>query len=109
VSELIVFHQQLYFLAGMFFDQAAAQVECLRLSNPAHYIPKIKVPILYMNGSKDYRDSEDKWLELSLKNDTTAVASELKVYEGGDHFFMHDSKFVEDVLESIHALATKIA
>jgi pimeloyl-ACP methyl ester carboxylesterase len=97
------------FGAGMFFDQAVAQVECLRLSNPAQYIPQIKVPILYMNGSKDYRDSEDKWLEISLKNDSTGVASELKVYEGGDHFFMHDSQFVEDVLESIHAFAKKVS
>jgi pimeloyl-ACP methyl ester carboxylesterase len=95
------------FGAGWFFDQAQAQVECLRLSDPALYIPKISVPILFMNGSMDYRDSENKWLEISMKNDTT-VASELKVYEGGDHFFMHDSRFVEDVLESLHVFAKKV-
>jgi pimeloyl-ACP methyl ester carboxylesterase len=96
------------FGAGMFFDQAQAQVQCLRLVAPAQYIPKISFPILFMNGSKDYHDSQDKWLDISMKNETT-VPSELKVYEDGDHFFMHDSRFVNDVLESIHEFAKKLS
>ena len=47
------------FGAGMFFDQALAHVECLRTVEPAALLPSITIPIVYMNGSLDYRDSED--------------------------------------------------
>ena len=69
------------FGAGMFFDESDAQVECLRSVSPAEHIPNLNFPILFMNGSEDYRDSEDKWLSLC-----TDKRSELKVYYGGDHF-----------------------
>jgi len=91
------------FGAGWFFDQVAAQVNCLHTVAPAEYIPRLKFPILFMNGSKDYRDSESKWLELCKHSD-----SELKVYEGGDHFFIHDSRFVEDILTRINDLVKKL-
>jgi pimeloyl-ACP methyl ester carboxylesterase len=81
------------FGAGMWFDQAAAHVECLRQIAPAKLLPRIHIPILYMNGSLDHRDSENIWLKLS-----TSPQSSLKVYEGGDHFFTHDSRFVDDIL-----------
>ena len=91
------------FGAGMFFDQAGEQVECLRAVAPAEYIPHLNFPLIFMNGSKDYRDSEKKWLELCKNKD-----SELKVYEGGDHFFCHDSRFVDDILKRCNDLANKI-
>ena len=78
------------FGAGMFFDRAELQVECLRTVAPAEYIPKLDLPILFMNGSKDYRDSETKWLELCVDD-----KSELKVYDG-NHFFTHYSNLVFD-------------
>ena len=78
------------FGAGMFFDRAELQVECLRTVAPAEYIPKLDLPILFMNGSKDYRDSETKWLELCVDD-----KSELKVYDG-NHFFTHYSNIVFD-------------
>jgi pimeloyl-ACP methyl ester carboxylesterase len=81
------------FGAGMWFDQAAAHVECLRQIAPAKLLPRIHIPILYMNGSLDHRDSEDIWLKFS-----PSPQSSLKVYEGGDHFFTHDSRFVDDIL-----------
>ena len=28
--------------------------------------------------------------------------SELKVYEDGDHFFCHDTRFVDDILERMY-------
>ncbi len=81
------------FGAGMFFDHANAQIECLRSVAPAECLPSLEIPILYMNGSEDYRDSEKIWLELSNNQ-----KSELKVYEGGDHFFTHDTRFLDDIL-----------
>jgi pimeloyl-ACP methyl ester carboxylesterase len=89
------------FGAGMFFDQAPAQVTCLKEVAPATLLPSYadKMPILYMNGSDDHRDSETKWKGLS-----TAKGSELHVYQGGDHFFTHDERFVEDILTRMDAL-----
>jgi len=91
------------FGAGMFFDQAQEQVDCLRAVGPADYIPSLKFPILFMNGTEDYRDSENKWLHLCVNEN-----SELHDYEGGDHFFTHDSRFVDDVLTRWHDFAEKL-
>lgn len=88
--------------AGMYFDQAQEQVDCLRAVAPADCIPNISLPILFMNGTQDYRDSEDKWLELC-----TNEKSELHDYKGGDHFFTHHSKFVDDILKRWHEFADK--
>jgi len=70
--------------------------ECERLKTvaPAKYIPLSDCPILFFNGSMDYRDSEELWLDLCQKKKLSA----LKVSESGDHFFCHDSRFVYDML-----------
>ena len=91
------------FGAGEFFDQGVAQVDCLHSVAPAKHIPSYRFPILFFNGSKDYRDSEDKWLSMCQDKER----SELKVYEGGDHFFCHDSRFVDDLLDRIDSFAKK--
>lgn len=83
------------FAAGMFFQQGPAQCDCLHAVAPADIIPSLSFPILYFNGSEDYRDSEIKWLDLCRDKER----SSLKVYDGGDHFFCHDSRFVEDMLK----------
>jgi len=91
------------FGAGMFFEHAKAHVECLKTIAPADHIPNIQFPILFMNGSEDYRDSENKWLELCANN-----KSELKVYQGGDHFFTHDARFLDDILTRFDAFSKQI-
>jgi len=91
--------------AGQFFEQGEAQVRVLRTIAPAEILPKIKsVPILFMNGSEDHRNSEDKWLSLCVCRDK----SELKVYEGGDHFFTHDSRFLEDIFQRIDTFTKRL-
>ena len=87
------------FGAGIWFDQGGAHVECLRAVNPVEYLPHLSFPILFMNGSEDHRDSENRWLEACPNKSS----SSLKVYEGGDHFFTHDSRFVDDILDRMHA------
>ena len=87
--------QETSFGSGMFFQQASAQVSCLKQVEPAILIPTLPIPILYMNGSEDYRDSEKKWLQLCQDQE----GSSLKVYEKGDHFFTHDRRFVNDMIE----------
>ena len=91
------------FAAGWFFDYGEDQVSILRSVAPAKHIPELDIPICFMNGSKDHRDSEELWLNLCDTPDE--VNSDLRVYGGGDHFFMHDSRFVEDVLKDIHNFA----
>lgn len=91
------------FGAGMFFEQAGQQVECLRGVAPAEILPHLDLPILFMNGSEDHRDSEDKWLEACSNK-----KSDLKVYQGGDHFFTHFSRFVDDILTRFDAFATAV-
>jgi pimeloyl-ACP methyl ester carboxylesterase len=91
------------FGAGMWFDQVAAHVQCLRDVAPAELIPRIPIPILYLNGSLDHRDCETKWLSLSA-----APHSKLKVYEGGDHFFTHDRRFIDDILAQMVEFAKTI-
>ena len=81
----------------MFFQQGPSQVDCLHQVAPADIIPRLDFPIIFFNGSEDHRDSENKWL--SLCKDKTK--SSLKVYDGGDHFFCHDSRFVDDMMDRI--------
>ena len=89
------------YASGMFFEQGVKQCDCLHTVAPADIIPELDFPILFFNGSEDYRDSEQKWLSLC----TQEKRSELKVYEGGDHFFCHDSRFVDDFLDRMDKFA----
>lgn len=79
---------------GMFFQQGPNQCDCMHQVAPASIIPSLDLPILFFNGSEDYRDSELKWVSLCQDG-----RSSLKVYDKGDHFFCHDSRFVQDMLE----------
>lgn len=85
------------FGSGYFFQQGGAQCDCMHSVAPAEAIPNFDFPVLFFNGSEDYRDCEDKWLSLCKHQEQ----SSLKVYEGGDHFFCHDSRFVHDMLDRI--------
>lgn len=91
------------FGAGMWFDQAQQQVNCLGAVAPEELIPTLDIPILFMNGTEDHRDCEEKWLELCVNEQ-----SELKDYEGGDHFFTHDSRFLDDILTRWHEFSEKL-
>ena len=85
------------FAGGMFFQQGKAICDCMHSVAPADIIPALDLPFLFFNGSEDHRDSESKWLALCKDRER----SSLKVYEGGDHFFCHDSRFVDDMLHQM--------
>lgn len=85
------------FAGGMFFQQGPTWVDCMHTVTPADIIPTLDMPILFFNGSKDYRDSENKWLSRCRDYEK----SSLKVFDGGNHFFCHDSRFVDDMLQHI--------
>lgn len=93
------------YAGGMFFQQGPAQCDCMHGVAPASIIPSLDFPILFFNGSEDYRDSEELWLSLC----TDKTRSSLKVYDDGDHFFCHDSRFIDDMLNRIHQFVETVA
>lgn len=48
----------------MFFQQGGDQCVCMHAVSPADIIPTYDFPVLYFNGSEDYRDSKEKWLRI---------------------------------------------
>lgn len=84
---------------GFFFEHNTEQIDMLKQSDPLSSLPKYKGPILFINGSKDHRDSEKKWLDAS--NRGNGDKSMLIVYEGGDHFFSHDERFYPRFIKDI--------
>jgi hypothetical protein len=93
------------FGAGMFFADSEAQIQCLHSISPANHIPSYSFPVIFLNGSEDHRDSEEKWLRLCKDQER----SYLKVYEGGDHFFSHDSRFYQDILDRMDEFARQLS
>mmetsp|Transcript_24187 Transcript_24187/g.58443 ORF Transcript_24187/g.58443 Transcript_24187/m.58443 type:complete len:734 (-) Transcript_24187:58-2259(-) len=91
------------FAGGMFFQQGPAWVDCMHAVSPAEIIPTVDIPILFFNGSKNQRDSLDRWLDLC--NDKGK--SSLFIYHG-DHFFCHDSRYVEDMFLRMDAFVREI-
>jgi len=80
---------------GFFFQQARAQLDVMRASDPRAALPRYGGPVLFVNGSRDHRDSETIWRD-------AAPRGRLHVYEGADHFLSHDdryaARFVDDIL-----------
>lgn len=74
----------------LYQDRPCGAVDAIDCTGRAHF------PILFLNGSEDNRDSEDRWLEAC----TRKKESKLIVYDGGDHFFARDSRFVVEVIHS---------
>ena len=56
--------------------------------------------MLFINGEKDYRDSEKIWLE------AVGTKSKLLTYEKGDHFFSHDVRFYDRLIEDVVKFAS---
>jgi pimeloyl-ACP methyl ester carboxylesterase len=83
----------------MFFGQSTQHIEILKQSNPRVSLPRFQGPVLFINGSKDHHDSDEVWAGLLGR-------SRRLVYEGGDHFFSHDDRFadrlVQDTLDFLH-------
>jgi pimeloyl-ACP methyl ester carboxylesterase len=59
-SEMI---QELALRTGMYFKQGPEQVDILANSDPLATLPRFDGRVLFINGSLDHRDSEQKWVE----------------------------------------------
>ena len=81
------------FRSGSFFRFAREQVKILTESDPRTSLPLFKGRVLFINGSKDHRDSERVWEGL--------CNGRLLVYEGADHFFSHDVRFYGRLLDDL--------
>ena len=49
-----------FFTAGMFFAGFPKFVEIMKATDPASALPHFDGPVLFMNGTKDHRDSEKR-------------------------------------------------
>jgi hypothetical protein len=54
------------------------------------------VKCLFINGSKDHRDSEQIWVN------SAGAGSKLIVYEEADHFYSHDKRFFDRLIKDVH-------
>lgn len=85
---------------GMFFQQGRQQIEILLQTEPQPALRKVKIPVLFVNGSRDHRDSEQRWLESTEKG-------QLIVYDGADHFFSHDQRYAQRFVDDSAAFLAK--
>ena len=79
---------------GMFFHQNQAQIQILSESDPIVSLPLFPGKILFLNGSQDHRDSEQVWVSV-------CQSARLSVYEGGDHFFSHDDRYMNRFINDL--------
>lgn len=63
-------------------------------------IPKIKCPILFLNGTNDPDGYDPKCQEKILSLLMTREHSNVVLFEGGDHIFSHDFRFFEKWMKS---------
>jgi pimeloyl-ACP methyl ester carboxylesterase len=84
---------------GMFFMENEGQISILKATNPVESLSKFEGFILFINGSEDHRDSENVWLR-------AAKAGRLIDYQGGDHFFTHDRRFMQAFISECAKLAS---
>lgn len=85
---------------GFFFQQARAQLDVMRASDPRAALPRYGGPVLFVNGSRDHRDSERVWRD-------AAPRGRLEVYEGADHFLSHDDRYAARFVEDIAGLCAE--
>jgi pimeloyl-ACP methyl ester carboxylesterase len=82
--------------SGMFFKHSEENINLLKETIPQQALSRaVNTRCLFINGEKDHRNSEEIWLQ------TAAKGSKLVVYEGGDHFFSHDNRFIERLIEDM--------
>lgn len=74
--------------SGSYFKHAKQNIILLKAGNYEESLKKTanQIKFLFINGEKDYRDSENIWLTAA------GDKSKLIVYEKVDHFFSHDDR-----------------
>jgi pimeloyl-ACP methyl ester carboxylesterase len=93
------------FTPGMFFDQSDAHVEILRGTDPAAGVAAFAQTgagrrVLFMHGSKDYASNQ------AALNEAAGACGRAVVVTDGDHFFTHDERFFDLVMDELGRLAT---
>lgn len=83
--------------SGTYFKHYEQNIALLKSTDPRLNLSKGKAKCLFINGEKDYRNSEDIWLQ------SAGEGSKLIVYEGADHFFSHDNRFFERLIDDINS------
>jgi pimeloyl-ACP methyl ester carboxylesterase len=87
---------------SMFFQRGREQVAVLQQTQPLAALAAFRGPVLFVDGSKDHHDNRDRLLAVARANNPR---SRVVVYEGGDHFFSHDSRFCAQFIDEIENFA----
>jgi len=85
--------------SGIYFEQGYQQIEILKTFNPT-LLSNFEKPVLFVNGSKDHHDSQDRWKALVKQG-------ELVVFPNADHFFSHDDRFLNPFIKLIDDFSEK--
>eukprot|EP00930_Biecheleria_cincta_P039553 TRINITY_DN27183_c0_g2_i1.p1 TRINITY_DN27183_c0_g2~~TRINITY_DN27183_c0_g2_i1.p1 ORF type:complete len:320 (-),score=42.73 TRINITY_DN27183_c0_g2_i1:39-998(-) len=88
---------------GFFFHQVCNQIAVMEASAPRKSLGNFLGPILFVNGDQDHHDSDHVWLALCSHN-----ASKLVLYEGADHFFSHDERFMQRFIDDLAQFAALV-
>lgn len=88
--------------SGFFFHQNQEQITILQNTDPLNSLPNFKGNVLFINGSLDHRDSEEKWLSCIGKE-----RGKLIDYEKADHFFSHDDRFYKTFINDMSEFIQK--
>ena len=82
---------------GMYFQQGLAHIAVLRATDSVNKMQRFKGQVVYIDGSKDHHDMRDRLVEAG-EGRAAAI-----VYEGGDHFFSHDTRFASCLEQDVIA------
>ncbi|KAI8904787.1 hypothetical protein EDD86DRAFT_277969 [Gorgonomyces haynaldii] len=67
ISEQLL--EEMVYKSGFYFGQAKEQIQILKDSNPVPSLFKFDGRVMFVNGSKDHRDSEQLWLKTCKKGE----------------------------------------
>jgi pimeloyl-ACP methyl ester carboxylesterase len=92
------------FQPGFFFEHGTGHVAILQRSDPVPGVRKFcedgQHRVLFMLGDQDHHDNKVNLEAAGQGHATTVVCS------GGDHFFTHDTRFVDDIIRRIANIVT---
>ena len=102
------------FKPGMYFHNGMSHCDVLRSCKSVAAMLKFLGPVCYLGGSLDHHDMADSLLATSKANEQATKGSVDDVltravrYEGGDHFFSHDTRFRAQFEQDILKFATDV-
>jgi pimeloyl-ACP methyl ester carboxylesterase len=99
---------------GMYFHSGSSHCKLLRSCKSLEAMQRFFGPVCYIGGSLDHRDMAAALLNTSRKNEASRNVSNSVMltrsicYEGGDHFFSHDTRFIKQFESDVVDFCSKV-